>query len=382
MKNVAQIIDDSKAGAGIQHRKKPYGPQGVQDFLRDVLAMANAPVIGPRHIIVGTAVAADGETVIQGVDDDDFYGDTPYIQLVEKYIEPSVPIEYEAALLRGAQVGVFEIGHCPERPYMIRSDYSETLRRGDAYIRVHDAPVKMGRNELQTLFQASFQSAVSAADLQVGFAGVGIEQDLRLKCCDLSQLPSTRAAARLEEMMKAQANSRSSGSTSMVARLAHARLYGPDDPYVSRSPEELMLEIDQVGFKYAAEDKKFLFESNAQAVQLSVMNRSRQAVTDASLLLALPRTEELRVADRLPSTSEAANDPAVYPAVTLKDNAVRVAQKIGDIAAGETVRVFTEPLRVCAGLGLAGGTVKVRYALQAANLRSPLKGTLRFVLSR
>ncbi len=382
MKNVAQIIEASNGGAGVQHRKKPYGPQGVRDFLRDVLAMANAPVNGPRHIIVGTAVAADGETVIQGVGDDDFYGDTPYVQLVEKYIEPSVPIEYEAALLKGAQVGVFEIGHCAQRPYMMRSDYSETLRRGDAYIRVHDAPVKMGRDELQTLFEAKFQNAIAADDLQVGFAGAGIQQDLRLRCCDLAQLPSAQATARLEEMMKAQASNKSSGSTSMVARLAHARLYGPDDPYVSRSPEELMLEIDQVGFKYAAEDKKFLFESNAQTIQLSVKNRSKQTIMDASLVLALPRTAELQVADRLPSTPEAANDPAVYPAVTLKDNTVRVAQKIGDIAAGETVQVFTEPLRVCAGLGLSGGRINVRYALQACNLRSPQKGSLRIVFSR
>ncbi len=34
----------------MQFRKDKYGSSGIRSFLRDVLAMANAPVDGPRYI--------------------------------------------------------------------------------------------------------------------------------------------------------------------------------------------------------------------------------------------------------------------------------------------------------------------------------------------
>ena len=182
--------------------------------------------------------------------------------------------------------------------------------------------------------------------------------------------------------MKAQAAEKASGSTSMVARLAHARLYGPDDPYVSRSPEELMLELDQVGFKYAEQDKQFLFGAQAQTIQLMVQNHGSESITDATLLLVLPKDSEFFVAGRPPSGAKASNDDPSYPAVTLRDNATRITQKIGEIPAGRRIEVFREPLRIFAGTALCGRKFGLRYALHGQNLRAPVTGRLRLLFSR
>ena len=54
---------------------------------------------------------------------------------------------------------------------MMRIDYSEKLRRGDAYMRVNDAAIKMGRRQLSDLFERKFRDSVSAGDIEIGFPG-------------------------------------------------------------------------------------------------------------------------------------------------------------------------------------------------------------------
>ena len=381
MKNVAQLID-SAAAASIQYRRKAYGASGIREFLRDALAMANAPVKGPRHIIIGVDADSRGGKVVDAVSDEDFDHSPDYVLLAREHIEPAIDISYEATLVDGKQVGVFEIGDCRERPYMMRLGYSETLRLGDAYMRVDDTAVKLGRAQLQALFQQNFQTSVSADNVEIGFAGNTITKDFRLACRDLSQLPSSVATAKLEELMKAQAVQHAPGSTSMVARLAHARLYGSDEPYMSRSPEELILEMDQVGFKYAEQDKEFLFGAGAQTLQIQIRNHGSEPITDAKLVLLLPRDGEFLVTDRLPSRAGAASNVDIaYPVVRLQDNVTRITQKIGTIPIGKTMDVFAEPLRIFAGNALRGRKFGIRYALNGQNLRTAAQGRLRMLFS-
>jgi hypothetical protein len=379
MRHLAQIIGSNSAAAAIMYRGTVYGASSTREFLRDTLAMANADINGPRHIIVGVRAGADGSKVVEAVGDDDF-GPTPgYAQLARKHIEPAIEISYEPSLLDGKQIGVFQINDCRDRPYMMRIDYSETLRRGDAYIRINDTAIKMGRAELQAQFERRFHDSVSADNIEVGFAGNSVQKDLRLVCHDIAELPSTVATRNLEEMMKAQAARKPPGSTSMVARLVHTRLYGTDDPYVSRSPEELMLEMDQIGFKYAEQDRQFLFGSHAQTIQVMIQNHGSEPIINARLLLVLPKDSEFLVANRPPSPAKASSGDATYPTIKSQDNVTRITQKLNDIPAGGAIRVFAEPLRIFAGNALRGRKFGLSYALQGQNLRAPLKGRLRLL---
>ncbi len=118
---------------------------------------------------------------------------------------------------------------------------------------------------------------------------------------------------------------------------------------------------------------------NAQTIQVMIQNQSNGPITDATLALALPKDAEFFVADRLPSKSQASNDTANYPTITLRDNVTRISQKIGLIPAGESITVFTEPLRIFAGTTLRGRKFRIHYALQAQNLSAAVKGRLRLI---
>lgn len=384
MKRLAKIARSATPGTGLQIRKQPYGSKGVGDFLRDVLAMANASVDGRRFIVIGADIDSRGHKRLHAVSETDFLGKPAYASLANDYIEPPLRIRYKPVSVDGKRVGVFEIGDCQDRPYMMRIDYSETLRRGDAYVRRKDTAIKMGRRQLQTLFEKKFHDSVPAKNIDVGFAGEILYKNLTIPTCDLSQLPSAVAAGKLEQLVQIHMNSKDSGSTSLMARLVHARLYGSDDPYVSRTPHELMEEMEQIRHEYVDQDLHFLFENNREEIQLTVSNQGTEPIVDASIALVLPKDDDLYIAERLPKIQRKKkfvdrfpDELASYPSVSLHKKAIHITRKIGDIPVEQPIDVFASPVRVCAGPGLIGRRFGIRYALHGQNLRSPAKGTLR-----
>jgi hypothetical protein len=390
MKHLAKIARSATPSTAVQLRSTAYGAVGAREFLRDVIAMANAAVEGSRYIIVGADIDASGKKLMRQIDRDDFAGKPSYQALANEFIEPPLRIKYQPVTVDGHRLGVYEIGDCQDRPYMMRIDHSETLRRGDAYQRVNKVAVKLGRRQLQVMFENKFRESVSADNIDVGFPGEIIHKNQRIDVCDLSSLPSVLAGAKLNQLLAikngAKSSSKTSGSTTMVARLTHARLFGTEVPYEERSYEELMDEMRQIERQYQDHDQHFLFENHAKQIQLVVFNQGDEVIRDASLSVIMPNHHEFYVAPNLPKipredkfVERTAAEQADYPSVTIDDDSIQVSDKLGDIPPGEFVEVFGVPLRLCVGNGLKGKRFGMQYSLFAQNLRTPAKGKLRLL---
>lgn len=383
MNHLLKIAKSAPPGSGVQFRLLKYGTGGIHEFLRDVLAMANADVDGPRYIVIGVDFDSRGLKTVSPVDADDFSGKPSYQSVANEFIEPPLRIRYKPEAIDGQRVGVFEIADCQDRPYMMRIDYSEKLRRGDAYTRSKNGALKMGRRQLGELFEHKFRDSVSASDIEIGFAGEIIHKECTVRTCDLSKLPSADASKKLNHLIQIRNNSRNSGVTTMMARLTHARLFGVDDPYVDRSVDDLLREMKDLRMKYRDYDNHFLYESHAERVQMVVYNQGDEPIVDASLSLIMPNHNAFYMAGQLPKlprkngfADRSPDEIAAYPSVTLRDDAVQVSCKIGDIPVGEPIDAFMSPLRACIGGDLAGKRFGIRYSLHGKNLRSPAQGRL------
>jgi len=386
MNRLARIVRSETPSTFVQFRRHAYGKDGVQDFLRDVLAMANASVEGSRYIITGAEFDARGRKRLCGVGRDDFSGKPAYQALANEHIEPPIRIRYQPVTIDGERIGVFEIGDCQDRPYMMRVDYSETLRRGDAYARVKQTTVKLGRRQLQQLFELKFQDSISPANIEVGFPGEILHKDLRITTCSLAELPSTIASSKLHELIDAKNQVHASAANTLVARLTHARLFGSDSPYEERSTEEIIQDIAQIERRYANHDNHFLFEERASHIQLVLYNQGEEALSDVSISLVMPNHSAFHVAAALPKVprdngfiDRTPGEQSEYPAVALRDDAIQVSAKLGDIPPGEPVEIFGIPLRVCAGQELKGRRIGIQYSILAHNLRTAAKGRLRLL---
>ena len=386
MNRLLKIIRSAEPGNGVQFRKKAYGKDEIRGFLRDVIALANAPVNGARYIVVGIGVDGSGKKELSTVDKSDFSGKPAYPSLVAEFVEPMIKVQYQPVVTNGARVGVFEISDCQDRPYMMRADHSETLRRGDAYVRVENMPVKMGRRQLQSMFEKKFVDSVTAGKIEIGFPGEIIHKDMRIKPIDLGELPSTLASEKIMELMDIHTNPKHRGSTTVISRMVHARLFGSDDPYEDRTQDELQQELEDIQIKHAKEDQHFLFESNIELVQLVILNQGDDPIEDASLKIVMPRHEAFLVAEQLPMQRRGGKfvertpaEIADYPSVSLKKDSVSVSNILGDVPPDSPKLAFTVPLRVCVGTALAGRKLAIKYLLDGRNLRHPATGQLRLL---
>jgi len=386
MNRLARIVRSATPSTAVQFQKSAYGKAGVERFLRDVIAMANASVEGTRYIITGVEFDKKNRKRMYGVDRADFSGKPAYQSLANDHIEPPIRIRYQPVTVEGERVGVFEIGDCQDRPYMMRVDYSEKLRRGDAYGRVNNAAVKLGRRQLQSLFERKFQDSVSAANVEIGFPGDIIHKDLKVATRNLAELPSMVASAKLHELIEAKTRVHASTSNTIVARLTHARLFGTDSPYEERSTDEIVEEMKKLERRYRHQDDHFLFEENVTPIQIVLLNQGDEEIHDASLSLVMPNHNAFHVATQLPRIprddkfiERTPAEQAGYPSVSLHDDSIHMSVKLGDIQPGEPIDVFELPLRVCVGNELKDRRLGIQYSLFAQNLRTPAKGKIRLL---
>jgi hypothetical protein len=386
MNRLLKIARSATPGSGVHFRDRAYGADGIRRFLRDVMAVANASVEGPRYILTGVSIDEKGNKQTRTIDREDFSGKPSYQSLVADYIEPPLKVKYQPVTVGGKRVGVYEIDGCKDKPYMMRIDYSETLRRGDAYMRVDDSTVKLGRRQLQDLFETRFHEAVSHESIEIGFPGDIIHKDLRLPTADLSRLPSAIAAGKLKQMLDVRAKFRNTGSTTVMARLTHARLFGSDSPYEHRGSDELLKDMADIRKKHKLEDEYFLYEEHVQKLQLVVYNQGDESIENGSVSLVLPNHNSLYVASRLPKLKKEDRwiergpaEKASYPAVNLKDDSIHVSSTLGEISTDAPVQVFETPLRLCVGQELRGRKIGIRYSVYGSNLRKPAKGRLKLL---
>ena len=379
-----KIVRSATPSNGIQFRSSAYGTKGVRDFLRDVIAIANASVEGPRYIVVGADVDGKGKRSIPGVGKDDFAGKPAYASLVDEYVEPPINVRYQSVNVEGKHVGVYEIRGCLDRPYMMRVDFSETLRRGDAYMRLNESAMKMGRRQLQALFETKFRDSISASSMEIGFPGEIIHKDRSIAVTDMSKLPSAVAAAKLRQMLEIKNDLRSKGATSRMARLTHARLFGSDDPYRDRTSDSLLEGIREIEQDYGIEDEHFRFGEHGSDLQLVIFNQGEEPVREVSLTLVMPQHPAFHVANRPPPrltdgrlSKQLAGDD--YPSVREGAHSIKVSATLGDIDVGSCVEVFRTPLKFCVGKELAGKRLGIQYSMHAQNLRAPAKGKLKLL---
>ena len=380
---IAQLATPS---TGVQFRRKEYGARDIRRFLVDVIAMANAAVSGSRYIVVGVEFDHKKNRDFHSVSEGDFSGKPSYQSLVMDFVEPPIRVRYKPVMVGSTRLGVFEIPDCQDKPYMMRIDHSETLRRGDAFVRVKDAAIKLGRKQLQSMFEKKFHESVSEKRIEIGFPGEIIHKDLNVRTVDLSSLPSAVASTKLNQLLSVKTSSKNTGSTTVMARLTHARLFGSDSPYETRSPAELMEEMAQIKRIHQNDDELFLFEKNAEKLQFVIYNQGEEPIQDASLSLVMPNHSAFYVANQLPRLSRngryvdrTPSELADYPGVSIKDDAVHISNLVGEIPCGEPVNAFEVPLRVCVGSDLKNRKMGIRYTLSGANLRQPAKGTLRLI---
>lgn len=381
MSEIDQLVRFEVANSAVEFRERAYGDKDRQEFLRDLLGLANAEVDGPRYLFVGVSDTLGGDRSIVGVPEADAARLHKLTRrLVDDFIEPLLDLQVDERLIDGERVVAIILRDCTDPPYLLKRNASSAMRVGSGWIRRGTEFRRIGRADLQRIFESKLLSRSATAELRIGFAGRLVEQVLHLPALPLEQLPSEVASGKIRQLLAAKqvADEQCTDERTRMQRLVHAQLFGASGAYQPESERTLMQRLEQASEEHEAADRYYAFEERAHKVNLVVENVGRAPFEHGTLVLDFPRMDGFEVIDRLwPPPDGPQPVAAAYPTVDVGPRTVRVQTTVSPIAPGSRGMAFDEPLRLGIREDGAGNVVPINFTLYGGSVRAPISGALR-----
>ena len=380
MPALLDLIRNADADSSVSFRERVYrrGEQG--ELLRDVIALANAAVVGRRFLIVGVDDPDGGERRFPGVTArswKSFCSVAP--DFLARTVEPQLKISFQDVAIGDALIGALCLERCEDPPYLLSRRVSSTMAAGGGWIRRGLRQRRLLRKDLQRIFEARFNRE-EIGDIAVGFPGELPRAELVLPVLPLDALPSASAANKIERKLAAKRVSKSvlGRTDSRIARLVHAQVSGEGVPYVEQGTGTMLVMLGEVPHQNVISDNYYRFELRAHRLNLVLNNLGDKAQNDLVLTLKIPRIDGVEVADRVhPAPGTRGPKHGMYPKVDVGPKTIAVQVAGLRIPRRGSIEAFFEPLRLILREDAAGQTIRIAYCVQGPTLEKPVQGRLK-----
>jgi len=389
MSQLDDLVRLENANSALAFREHAYRMSERAKLLRDLIALANAAVRGPRFLFVGVRDVVGGERKFSGITER-AWSELKHLLtgVLANAIDPPFKIQVRALEIDGALVGMLCVSECDDPPYLLSAQAGDGLAPGTGWVRRATKVLPLLRSDLQRLFEAKGAGHDGTVDVRIGFAPnghvqphadpEGLRDEIVLPVLPLEAVPSAVAAERLHKLLEAKASARDvlGHTETHLSRLAHARLYGPEFAYQTHSDDSLRAQIAGAHEEYHGADAHYEFEVRAHPLQVLVSNRNGTALHAVTLALKLPRLEGIGVAEQRYPAADAAPSHDGYPIVHTTAHTIGIHGDLGVVPQGATVAAFRHAPRFWVREQAGGKTIPVDYTLHARELREPLRDTL------
>jgi len=380
---LAEILNQRAESSAVLLRRNLYANDEQSDLVRDVLALANSATGDIRHLLFGAEQTGAG-VKIAGLD-------RPAVDRLRSLgdgladlIEPALRVSPILAEVDGKQVAGLEIRGCGNPPYTLRQRIAEDMRTGACWVRDLEDVRPARREDLDKMYARHEMQPM--VPVEIGLRDDPACLQLRLDVPDTSKPPSQQARAQLLSAINAKkaANQVLCDDDTGLARLAHARIFGADTPYVQRGMDTLIEQLNGTNDGYEHADLHYFYEQQALKLPLTICNRQPAPLENIEIEFSLPQVPGFEVAERLHSDpnghqSVVESRLAGYPEVKKGPDRATVRIKLGSLAPGQSQAVFETPLRIRLGPQMRGMKVAVRYRLSATGLQETQQGRLKLV---
>jgi hypothetical protein len=359
MSALSDLIRNEDADSSLAFRERVYRRGDQHEMLRDVIALANASVVGRRFLFLGVSDRPGGERRFPGITERSWKSfSSVFPAFLEHAVEPPIPVSLQAVDIDGALIGAVCLDICDDPPYLLARRISESLPAGGGWIRSGTRQERLLRKHLQKIFEARFQRQ-ECGDIAVGFPGDLPREELVLPVMPLEALPSEEVARKLNRMIDARRVS---------------------EPYRERGTKTLRALVRKAPLEHLEADAYYQFETRAHRLNLLLNNLSDRAQKDLTLTLKFPRIDGVGVADRIHSPpGERSSKHGPYPKVDVGPRTIVVQARGLEIPFGGSIAAFYEPLRLLLREEVAGQTIRVAYSLQGPTLWRPVRGRLKIL---
>ncbi|OAS13955.1 helix-turn-helix domain-containing protein [Paenibacillus oryzisoli] len=192
MERIIDMIITENESTYLDFKRDVYTKEKKNDFLKDVIAMANSHLSDDKYIIFGIKDKPGEEKDIIGIDKLDDVA--TFEEIIKEHIEPDIEIDYSIHEFSGKKVGVFRIINCINRPYILKKKNEnakkQIINEGDSWIRKGTRNCKMARNDLEIIYsqrdsikelkKEELRKKISSANNELLFVQLYIAEERRL----------------------------------------------------------------------------------------------------------------------------------------------------------------------------------------------------------
>lgn len=385
MPDLLELIKFENENSSLDFKATQYTRNEYEALLKDAMSLANADVLGDRHIITGVKMKPDGTRDFLGIAPEQFVDSATYQQLIHENIEPDIQISYEPVRLDNVLLGVFSISDCTDGPYMMKKDHGK-LRKGDGYIRKGSQQSRLTRGDLDRIIASNAARAGFQGQVRIGFSGTDYADTICLAASSDLDLPSETAERRIRKAIEEKKRKLAMGQQVEVPSRFPQLDFFRFRPYEERTIEELEEALKHVSESYGREDGYYLFEEHGKRINIAILNNGEEYIEDASICLTFPKGRGILVSETVwrepqygPMGIEMPDldtSHMRYPCVDHAEDSIVVTEVLRDIKHLIPVDAFEEPLRVFVHPIAIGKDIPVRCLLYGRNLRSPIEVTL------
>jgi len=406
MINFDDLIKYENENTSLDFKAIQYEKSQYEEFIKDIMSMANADVENDRYIIIGVNHKPSGDREMLNIGKKDFIDSAIYQQIIRENIEPDIKLDYSPYENEGNLLGIFKISNCFDQPYMMKKDFRK-FKKGDSFIRKGTHVSRMMRRDYDAIFEKKIKKDKFDGKIQLSFSGYGSSHEIELTVTNDIKLPSQRAAEKIKKIIKerkqvAKMKTQETAFTGISAifesqqRFAKslssitANPFSPI-PYEQRTLEELQKNLKEVNQTFRDDDSYALFELSSHKINISLLNEGHTYIEDASIQLQIKKIEGLLVAEKvyvepknginsLVNIHVPSYESMNYPEVNFTESSIVIYQTIGDVKHRLPINAFKVPIRIVFLGQLAGKVVEINCKLFGKNLIEPLNEILRIKL--
>lgn len=391
MKELNDIIQFENENTNLDFKAIQYRKNKYENFLKDVISMANAKSNDDKFIIIGVNHKVNGERNIIGINEE-FVDEATYQQIINENVEPKLDFKYFPHELNNIKLGVFHIQNCLNPPYMLKKDFGK-LNKGDCFIRKGSHQTRVTRKDIDHFISQKVAKGNFSGSISLKFND-SKNKILILKPVDNLEFPSDKAAKKIKKIIKEKKEKlkNSDGFGIMMMHQDIPMIGGT--PYKNRSISTLEKNLQSVKETYQEDDLYYLFEKKANRINITITNNSDEYIEDSSIEVQFEKNGKFLIADsvyREPDNRSWIDkinyspvglswDEMHYPKVTESENHYTVFENVGDLKHKIHVEVFQVPIRFVAGQNCLNQEIVVKVKVFGKNLPIPLEDELKIMI--
>ncbi|HLR79163.1 MAG TPA: ATP-binding protein [Bacillota bacterium] len=374
-------IENEDESVTLDFKREIYTKEKNQEFLKDVVAFANALSNDPyRYIVIGVKEQS-GLKEYFDIKREDVGDVANYQQLIDQNIEPNIPINIDYVEVSNKNLAIFKIGPCDNAPYMFKKDYRK-MKQGMIYIRTATSTRLATRQELDLMYRN--RKKIKRKDIVVGF-NESLDTILQLPALSDKEVNNIPSKVRRKQI-KSEINLRKMPHYNKgVNHLMRSSMmwFEREKPLSARDDDELQQMLVDVKKEYQEHDNYYLFEEVGSRFNLFIHNQGGEPLKNCTIKLKIPNKKGLYIANdiydepgnysRLINTNY---QHSGYPTVEKNESIYIVSAEINSIKHKLHTELFREEIRVVFFPNLIGSIIPINYEIYAENYPDVINGQL------